>query len=147
MFPLPLTITIAPSQRLRFGVLGLHGIAMMATWMAQLPAQAQVLLCVFLVASAGWHLMPGKSIALRCHKDGQFSIHTGEAWTPVEITLPRTWLPALTLLNFRANGDRRTRHLLILPDSLAEEDFRRLRVWLRWMTKPDKEPAAPSRVP
>jgi toxin CptA len=40
--------------------------------------------------------------------------------------------PYLTVLNFRANEGRAVRHALILPDSLDPDEFRRLRVRLRW---------------
>jgi hypothetical protein len=40
--------------------------------------------------------------------------------------------PWITLLLWRAEGSRFDRAVLILPDMLGEEEFRRLRVWLRW---------------
>jgi len=44
----------------------------------------------------------------------------------------------LTVLNLgRSDGGRRI-SLLILPDGIDTDDFRRLRVWLRW--KADKTP-------
>jgi toxin CptA len=40
--------------------------------------------------------------------------------------------PYLTVLNLRGHGERGARHVTLLPDSLHAEDFRKLRVWLRW---------------
>ncbi|MEP7262597.1 MAG: protein YgfX [Usitatibacter sp.] len=40
--------------------------------------------------------------------------------------------PWLTVLRWRPAGARFDRTVLILPDMLAREDFRRLRVLLRW---------------
>jgi hypothetical protein len=40
--------------------------------------------------------------------------------------------PMLTILNLRLAGERFARHIVILPDSLPFEDFRQLRVLLRW---------------
>lgn len=40
--------------------------------------------------------------------------------------------PWLTVLNLRPVGGRCSVPLVILPDAAGEEDFRRLRVWLRW---------------
>ena len=40
--------------------------------------------------------------------------------------------PWLTLVLWRAEGSRFDRAVLILPDMLGEEEFRRLRVRLRW---------------
>lgn len=38
----------------------------------------------------------------------------------------------LTILNMKMNESRTVRHTVILSDSLSAEEFRRLRVWLRW---------------
>jgi toxin CptA len=40
--------------------------------------------------------------------------------------------PYLTLLNLKSAETGARCHLVILPDSLEKEDFRRLRIWLRW---------------
>ncbi|GAB1232151.1 hypothetical protein UT5_03660 [Ferrigenium sp. UT5] len=42
--------------------------------------------------------------------------------------------PYLTLINIRTDTGRR-RSLVIMPDSLQAEDYRRLRVRLRWSTQ------------
>lgn len=41
--------------------------------------------------------------------------------------------PWLTVVRWRAPTHRRDRALLLLPDMLPREDFRRLRVLLRWL--------------
>ena len=40
--------------------------------------------------------------------------------------------PLLTVLNLRIDGCRLARHALIVPDNVTADDFRRLRVILRW---------------
>ena len=40
--------------------------------------------------------------------------------------------PFLTVINMRLSGEVRPRHVLVLPDSLPGEDYRRVRVALRW---------------
>ena len=40
--------------------------------------------------------------------------------------------PWLTIVRWRAQGERFDRSIVILPDMLAAGDFRRVRVWLRW---------------
>ena len=44
--------------------------------------------------------------------------------------------PRVTTIVWRADGTRRTRALLVLPDAFAGEDFRRLRVMLRYSRAP-----------
>ncbi len=48
----------------------------------------------------------------------------------------------LTLLNIALDGRRLPVHAVLLGDSLPAEDFRRLRVWLRWGPRPPAEEAA-----
>lgn len=43
--------------------------------------------------------------------------------------------PYLTILNLRVEGRLMTKHVVLLPDSLDPESFRRLRVLLRWKWK------------
>ena len=40
--------------------------------------------------------------------------------------------PALTVLNLRLENRNLRRHVIIVPDNVHAEVFRRLRVWLRW---------------
>lgn len=48
---------------------------------------------------------------------------------------------ALTLLNIAVDGRRLPVHVVLLGDSLAGDDFRRLRVWLRWGPRPTADEA------
>lgn len=45
----------------------------------------------------------------------------------------------LTLLNIALDGRRLPVHVVLLGDSLSTDDFRRLRVWLRWGPRPPAE--------
>lgn len=50
----------------------------------------------------------------------------------------------LTLLNIAIDGRRLPVHVVLLGDSLSANDFRRLRVWLRWGPRPPaEEPVTP----
>jgi toxin CptA len=51
---------------------------------------------------------------------------------------------SLVLLNIAIDGRRLPVHVVLLGDSLAEDDFRRLRVWLRWGPRPPAEEPAVS---
>ena len=48
--------------------------------------------------------------------------------------------PRLTLLRYQLDGHRSARHVVILPDMLHAEDFRRLRVLLKWSRYRASEP-------
>lgn len=40
--------------------------------------------------------------------------------------------PGLTILNLSPDDARLTRSVVIVPDNVQSEDFRQLRIWLRW---------------
>jgi toxin CptA len=43
--------------------------------------------------------------------------------------------PYLAVLNLKPGNSRLARHIVLLPDSLEKEEFRQLRVLLRWKFK------------
>jgi len=47
--------------------------------------------------------------------------------------------PYLTVLNLKPSGKILTRSVVILPDGIDVEEFRQLRVWLRWKWKNSME--------
>jgi toxin CptA len=49
---------------------------------------------------------------------------------------------SLTLLNIALDGRRLPVHVILAADSLAADDFRRLRVWLRWGPRAADDPLA-----
>jgi toxin CptA len=54
------------------------------------------------------------------------------AWCDGRV-LPTTYVtPMLTVINMRVNGSRRVRHAIIVADNMDADDFRKLRVVLRW---------------
>lgn len=49
--------------------------------------------------------------------------------------------PRLVVLRARELETRRSHSLVLLPDSLPQEHFRLLRVWLRWRTERERDKA------
>ncbi|KAF0099175.1 MAG: hypothetical protein FD187_2896 [bacterium] len=135
MFPLPLTLTVAPSRQLRVGMAVLHLLAGAALWLAALPVPVQVAGTLLLLLSLA--ARPGQAAAttLRGKADGVLEILQDDTWRAVATLRAPLRTPALTLLRYRLAGDRRDRRLLVLPDSLPAEDARRFRVWLGWLAK------------
>lgn len=134
MFPQPLTVTVLPSRRLRLGMGALHGLALGAVWLAQWGVAWQAGASLLLALSAApWARRPPAPLTLRCSREGQVSISTPDGWAAREILGTPVSLPWMALLRLRAPGQKGVHPLLVLPDSLAAEDFRRLRVWLRWI--------------
>lgn len=64
------------------------------------------------------------------------AVDDGNAETITLTLQPQTVvLPFLVVLLYRQASRRRLQALLILSDSLSAEDFRYLRIWLRWQVK------------
>ena len=132
MFPLPLALSPRPSRRLRVIVAGLHLLALYALWLADLPAAAHAGGAALLLASLGLALRPQPALDLRCGRRGDLAVRRGETWQPAAECEVPLLLPGLTLLRYRVAAGRRRETRAILADSLPAEDFRRLRVWLKW---------------
>ena len=76
---------------------------------------------------------PDSALALEVSSDHQFSMQTrASGWSEYDVLGTTYVTPYLTVLNLRGHGERGARHVTLLPDSLHAEDFRKLRVWLRW---------------
>lgn len=63
-------------------------------------------------------------------------------WHTGRVVGSSTVTAVLTVLNLRFDGCRRPVHVLIAGDSLSADDFRRLRVWLRWGPQPAADDVA-----
>ncbi len=75
-------------------------------------------------------------LELRLLDDGTLELRdAAQAWQPA-VVLPRTTVtPWLCVLAYRRAGERSGRSIALLPDHLEAEDYRRLRVWLRWRAR------------
>ena len=92
-----------------------------------------IIQCLILACRQALLLGPDSALALEVTSDHQFSMQTRAAgWSEFEVLGTTYVTPYLTVLNLRRPGERRTRHVTLLPDSLHADDFRKLRVWLRW---------------
>jgi len=132
-----LRVQLGPSRRLAATVIVAHAAAL-AGAVAGLPAPAAAIVAAGLAASAVEHVrraLHRSSLAvaaLELDAGGGVAVAgPGGDWSParlVDAAVPLPWLAVVSLRD--ALGRRRT--AVVLPDSLAPEPFRRLRVWLRW---------------
>ena len=90
-------------------------------------------------------LQPSRILGIRlCGRDaieGAFSDGHREA---LSVLPDSTVFGKLIVLRFRVGDKRRACHLALLPDQMTIEQFRVLRLWLRWHTNGAKTPAAQS---
>lgn len=116
-----------------------HAVAAVPFLFLQISQSAQILLLSVLAASMGYYALRdallklnSSWIALRLEGDQAALINrAGDEWV-VELLRGSVVMPHLAVLKF-ASSERRGRcSVVLLPDSMDAESFRRLRVALKW---------------
>lgn len=136
-------IELLPSRRLAWllGAAHLGALLLLATlpvaWWA--IAVAAVLLVMSAVLTISRHALRRgvqAATALEFTDRERLKVRTGNgAWHDGRLLGTSTVGPGLAVLNIRLDG-RGTLHVVIAGDGVEADDFRRLRVWLRWGPRP-----------
>lgn len=122
-----------PSRRAATILLGAHVLAGAAVAMAALPAVPRAGLIAAVVVHALWFSRRKQpALRLRCQAGGGLAIQDGGEAVPATLEPGSTVWPGLVVLRYRLDGQRRSQTYMLFPDSLSPDDFRRVRVWLRW---------------
>jgi toxin CptA len=127
---LPVTLSLRSSRHLRLVLTAAHGLAGAAVLPLHLPTSVRLALLMVLAVSMLATLTRRESIeALRLGARGEIDVisKVGAGGTAT-ILSENTVLPGLVVLVLRLDGRRRT--LVLLPDGVEGDGFRRLRVWL-----------------
>ncbi len=145
-------MTLQPSRRLAALLIVAHAATGGLVLMLPLPSWAMiaaiVLLLLSVTRSVHHHaLLRGPraitTLAFSDRETIRVTLRNGSAHAG-RVLGSSTVGTTLTILNLTLDGRRLPVHVVLLGDSLAVEDFRRLRVWLRWGPRPpDEEPAVP----
>jgi len=127
----PLSVSIRPSRRLLLIQSAAHVVAAVAVLAAILPAWLAAVLLILIGASLARQRATPPVATLILRGDGRLET-VGADGTATEVVVhPHTLvLSFLVVLLYRQQG--RLRSLTLLADSLAAEDYRQLRLWLRW---------------
>jgi hypothetical protein len=111
----------------------MHGMAAGAFLCMPWPLPLRIALLIALAVSLRHALRPSRISALRFHENGSLectlSNGTGLAASLLPDTTVFSWLVVLRL---RAEGEKETISLPLFPDHMSREEFRLLRVCLRW---------------
>jgi toxin CptA len=139
LFP-AMRVVILPSVRLAVSLSVLHIAAGVLSGVLPVPAWPKGAF----IAAVAWSLnrclsevallrAPGAIVAVNVTPDGRVFCRTpGGEWLDCKL-LPSSFVShSLTILNLRVRGNRRARHVVLCRDNVDAEDFRRLRIWLRW---------------
>ncbi len=143
---------LRPSRQLAWILGGAHlgallvvALLPLAFWLQACAAAALLLSATRAIRHHAWHRGRGAVTALHCIDRERLRVrmHDG-TWHAGRVLGSSTVGTSLTLLNIALDGRRLPVHVVLPGDSLAAEDFRRLRVWLRWGPRPPAEdPVAP----
>lgn len=85
------------------------------------------------VRSSALLLAANSVVAIEVASDNVLSVQTRRGdWVECEALGSTYVLSFLTILNLKSTARGARMRAVILPDSIAAEEFRKLRVWLRW---------------
>jgi toxin CptA len=123
------------------GVLAVsHAIAVALLVPPAIPAWGKALVFLAVIASLVFFLghvallrTPQAIVAIEIGEDGEIMVQTrcGE-WHECRLSGDSFVSDWLTIMVLTQQNRRATRYIVITPDNVDAEDFRRLRVWLRW---------------
>ena len=121
-------------SRLRLVLLLLfHTLAALCVVVAPMLWPIQVLLGVLIGASLWRALPPDQVLALSLSwRNGLQCLLPGDQRVSAVVMPDTTILGWLIVLRWRIEEDSRVNSLLLFPDSMSVEEYRLLRIWLRW---------------
>ena len=133
-------LAIGPSRRLALALTLAHAGAAASVLSVEVPIWMKIVLPLAIAASL-LHALNGAAllrsraaiVAIEIGEGGAVSFKTrrGE-WQEAALLDTSFVAPYLTVLNLQPKRSWFARHVVVAPDSVPAEDFRRLRVWLRW---------------
>ena len=134
-----LKINLRPSWELAAILAVAHGAAIAAVVVVEMPLWLTFVVMVALIANLSLELrhaslrMPDAVVAIEVSSDNVLSVQTRRGESLEYEVLGNTYvLSFLAILNLKQTDSGASKRVVILPDSIAAEDFRKLRVWLRW---------------
>jgi hypothetical protein len=129
----PVTIEIKPSRRLRAALVFVH-LAALSGLVTTLGSWWLALAVPLLLVSL-MHALKGLApVRLTLRQDGTAALETPDgAAVECEVLPGSTTFNWLMVCRVRLANAAGKRALVVLKDSVPEEGFRRLQVWLRWV--------------
>ncbi len=131
----PITIGLHRSRFLDYAVLVV--VLAITGFLLQFPRSTAVLIAILLLAWSGaalawWRLKP-EAVTVRLLRNGQLEVlpQAGEAFLLGRCLPNATVHPWLTVFRIETDSGQQIQ-LLVTADTTGREEFRRLRVFLRW---------------
>lgn len=133
-------ISVGPSVLIAVAVSFVHLAAAGVLWLAPIPVLGKAVvttaialsLIYFMARDAALHAQ-GSIVALALGDRGEIACQTrsGE-WIQCDLLGSSYVSPRMTIVILRARGWLLARRVILVPDNVDADDFRRLRTWLRW---------------
>lgn len=130
-----LHIPIGVSKRLTLGLIAMHAFAGAMLWLSRLPLWLTLSAMLPLAGSLLFYLRRSKAaiVSISIHPDCHCELQTKDGERHEAALLGTSFVaPYLTVLNLKPLGRRLARHVVIMPDAVDSEIFRKLRVRLKW---------------
>ena len=117
-----------------------HGAGIVFFAMVGLPLWARIagagiliVQWVFCMRRHALMLAADSPTGIEINSNNEFSLGMRSCeWRNYDVLGSTYVMPYLTVLQLQQKGGRAINRIALLPDSLQAEDFRKLRVWLRW---------------
>ena len=145
---------LRPSRLLATVLVLAHAAAVATVFPLQIPLEWKAALLVAIATSLVRSLRrdallrsPHAIVELEVSNRERASMRTrsGE-WRSARILGTSCVTSVLTTLNLRVEGFRTTRHVLLVGDNVDPEDFRKIRVLLRWARADERDAEDPPRA-
>lgn len=144
-----MTIHLQPSYRLAVILVLAHMVAAGLLWPLALPWNITVIIVVTLIASLFYYLRKDamltaqNAVVVLTLPDEMTCVLTMRSGESIACSIQGNSFvaPYLTVINLKPSQKFFTHSVVILPDGIDAEEFRRLRVWLRWRWKNYQEKA------
>lgn len=133
----PIIIELHRSRTLFLLLLLLHFLAAASLLAFPLPSVLSVFFLVPLAISVCFVFRPRKILALRLCERGQLDCRLLDGiWVTATIRPETTVFNRLIVLRLRIDEEPGVTSLVLITDHFRLDDFRILRLWLRWRTTP-----------
>lgn len=137
-------ISVGPSVLIAVAVSFVHLAATGVLWLVPIPVLGKAAvstaialsLIYFMARDATLHAQ-GSIVALELGERGEIACQMRNgAWLQCELLGSTYVSPRMTIVNLRPRGWTSYRRVILVPDNVDADDFRRLRTWLRWKDGP-----------
>lgn len=132
-------------MKLAAALLLAHGVAIALVLVVNMPMWLESIVIAALIINLGLEMWRNALkhnadavVAIEVASDNALSIQTRRGdWVECAVRGDTYVASFLVVLNLRRLDNGRRKSVMILPDAIDTEDFRKLRVWLRWKDNPN----------